>query len=36
MERFIEYYDVKDFERAIADTKSGKVIKPVLKWDSIE
>jgi len=36
MERFIEYYDVKDFERAIADAKSGKVIKPVLKWTSIE
>ncbi|KAK1752716.1 aryl-alcohol dehydrogenase [Echria macrotheca] len=36
LERFIEYYDVKDFERAIADAKSGKVIKPVLRWDSIE
>jgi len=36
MERLIEYYDVKDFEKAIEDAKSRKAIKPVLKWSSIE
>lgn len=32
MEEFIQYYDFKDYERAIEDTRSGKVIKAVLKW----
>ncbi|KAK0657818.1 chaperonin 10-like protein [Cercophora newfieldiana] len=36
LERFIEYYDVKDYEKAIEDTKSGKTIKPVLTWSSIQ
>ncbi|KAK0631442.1 chaperonin 10-like protein [Immersiella caudata] len=35
LERFIEYYDVKDYEKAIEDAKSGKTIKPVLTWSSI-
>ncbi|KAK4446442.1 aryl-alcohol dehydrogenase [Podospora aff. communis PSN243] len=35
LERLIEYYDIKDFEQAIEDAKSGKTIKPVLKWSSI-
>ncbi|KAF9768703.1 hypothetical protein IL306_013958 [Fusarium sp. DS 682] len=34
LERFISYYDVKDYEKAIADMKSGMTIKPVLKWTS--
>ncbi|KAK1829512.1 putative alcohol dehydrogenase [Podospora conica] len=35
LERFVEYFDVKDFENAIEGAKSGKVIKPVLLWDKI-
>ncbi|KAK3903559.1 aryl-alcohol dehydrogenase [Staphylotrichum tortipilum] len=33
MEQFIEYYDFKDYEKAIADTHSGKAIKAVLRWN---
>ncbi|KAK3693361.1 chaperonin 10-like protein [Podospora appendiculata] len=36
MEEFITYYDVKDFAKAIEDTKKGRVIKAVLRWGSIE
>ncbi|KAM7182997.1 putative alcohol dehydrogenase [Rhypophila sp. PSN 637] len=36
MEQFIQFYDVKEYEQAIEDSKSGKVIKAVLKWDSIQ
>ncbi|KAK0732016.1 chaperonin 10-like protein [Lasiosphaeris hirsuta] len=36
LESLIEYYDVADFVKAIEDTKSGKLIKPVLKWDFIQ
>lgn len=36
LERLIEYYDVKDYEKAVEDAKSGKTIKPVLTWTSIE
>lgn len=36
MEEFIKFYDVKEYEQAIEDSKSGKVIKAVLKWDSIQ
>lgn len=32
MEEFIEYYDFNDYEKAIADTHSGKAIKAVLRW----
>ncbi|RBR05966.1 hypothetical protein FVER53590_13928 [Fusarium verticillioides] len=32
LEKMIAYYDIKDYEKAMADMKSGKVIKPVLKW----
>ncbi|KAF5638109.1 C2H2 transcription factor [Fusarium sp. NRRL 52700] len=32
LEKLIAYYDIKDYEHAMADMKSGKVIKPVLKW----
>ena len=35
MERFVEYFDVKDYEEAIRGAKSGKVIKPVLLWNGI-
>ena len=35
MEEFIKYYDVADYEQAFEDTKSGKVIKAVLRWSSI-
>ncbi|KAF5604283.1 alcohol dehydrogenase [Fusarium pseudocircinatum] len=34
IEKLITYYDVKDFEQAISDTKSGKALKAVLKWTS--
>ncbi|KAM7215054.1 putative alcohol dehydrogenase [Rhypophila decipiens] len=36
MEEFVQFYDVKEYEQAIEDSKSGKVIKAVLKWDSIQ
>lgn len=36
MEEFIKFYDVKEYAQAIEDSKSGKVIKAVLKWDSIQ
>ncbi|KAL2270754.1 hypothetical protein VTJ83DRAFT_125 [Remersonia thermophila] len=32
MHEFIEYYDFSDYEKAIADIHSGKVVKAVLKW----
>lgn len=32
IDKLITYYDVKDFEKAISDTKSGKALKAVLKW----
>ncbi|KAK3392725.1 chaperonin 10-like protein [Podospora didyma] len=32
MDRFISYYDMKDYATAIEDTKTGKAIKAVLKW----
>ncbi|KAF4337984.1 C2H2 transcription factor [Fusarium beomiforme] len=32
LEKLVSCYDVKDYEKAIADMKSGKTIKPVLKW----
>ncbi|KAF5722896.1 C2H2 transcription factor [Fusarium mundagurra] len=32
LEKLIAYYDIKDYEKAMADMKSGRVIKPVLKW----
>ncbi|KAK5652312.1 hypothetical protein OQA88_10662 [Cercophora sp. LCS_1] len=35
LEKFIKYYDVKDYEQAIEDAHSGKTIKPVLTWGSI-
>lgn len=32
MEELIQYYDFKDYEKAIEDSHSGKAIKAVLKW----
>jgi aryl-alcohol dehydrogenase len=32
MEEFVKYYDVEDYEQAIADAHSGKAIKAVLRW----
>lgn len=32
LERLTTVYDVKDFQRAIEDTKSGKSVKAVLRW----
>ncbi|MBT7371561.1 MAG: NAD(P)-dependent alcohol dehydrogenase, partial [Gammaproteobacteria bacterium] len=32
-ERFVEYYDFSDIDRAVTDSKSGDVIKPVLRID---
>ncbi|KAK3329160.1 chaperonin 10-like protein, partial [Apodospora peruviana] len=32
LELFVEYYDVSEFEKAMEDSRSGKVIKAVLRW----
>ncbi|ROT34503.1 GroES-like protein [Sodiomyces alkalinus F11] len=32
LEELITFYDVKDYEKAIEDSKSGKALKAVLKW----
>ncbi|KAL7622131.1 hypothetical protein AAE478_007633 [Parahypoxylon ruwenzoriense] len=32
LEKLITYYDVKDYEKAIADMEEGKTIKAVLRW----
>lgn len=32
LDRFIKYYDFKDYEKAIEDSKTGSAIKAVLKW----
>ncbi|KAL2256390.1 hypothetical protein VTK26DRAFT_1749, partial [Humicola hyalothermophila] len=32
MDEFIRYYDFRDYQQAVEDTLSGKVIKAVLKW----
>ena len=32
IEELVTFYDMKDFERAIDDTKKGKTLKAVLKW----
>ncbi|KAF4953617.1 hypothetical protein FGADI_5953 [Fusarium gaditjirri] len=32
LEKLIAYYDIKDYEKAMTDMKTGKVIKPVLRW----
>ncbi|KAB9006574.1 hypothetical protein FH972_026928 [Carpinus fangiana] len=32
LEKLITYYDIKDHEKAFADTKGGRTIKAVLQW----
>jgi Zn-dependent alcohol dehydrogenase len=32
IEKFIKYYDAKDFQTAFDDMKAAKTIKPVLIW----
>ncbi|KAH6871501.1 chaperonin 10-like protein, partial [Thelonectria olida] len=32
LEKLISFYDINDYKKALAETKSGKVIKAVLKW----
>lgn len=32
LEKLVTVYDVKDFKQAIVDSKSGKSLKPVLRW----
>ncbi|KAH8892174.1 NAD(P)-binding protein [Thozetella sp. PMI_491] len=32
LERLCNFYDVKDYEKAILDVSEGKVIKPILRW----
>lgn len=32
VEEVITFYDMKDHEKAIADTKTGKTLKAVLRW----
>jgi len=33
LERIITFYDVKDFDKAIKDTKEGRTLKAVLRWN---
>ena len=35
LEKIITTYDVQDYTQAIKDTKEGRTIKAVLKWQSI-
>ncbi len=35
-DRLVAFYDFTDINRAIADAKSGKTIKPVLRMDTRE
>lgn len=32
IEELVTTYDVKDFDKAITDTKEGRALKAVLKW----
>jgi aryl-alcohol dehydrogenase len=32
MEALVRHYDAADIEKAVADTRSGSAIKPVLVW----
>lgn len=32
IEELVTIYDVKDFDKAIKDTKEGRALKAVLKW----
>ena len=32
LDRLITYYDVAEYEKAIADTEAGRTVKAVLKW----
>ncbi|KEZ45865.1 Aryl-alcohol dehydrogenase [Scedosporium apiospermum] len=34
LEELITFYDVKDYEKAIEDSKTGRAFKAVLKWES--
>jgi len=33
-DRFVKFYDFSDINQAIADSKSGEVIKPILRMGS--
>ncbi|CAK7208149.1 hypothetical protein SCUCBS95973_000002 [Sporothrix curviconia] len=33
IDKLVQVYSVRDFELALADLRSGKVVKPVIKWD---
>ncbi|CAK7199366.1 hypothetical protein SEUCBS139899_002044 [Sporothrix eucalyptigena] len=33
VDKLIKVYSVRDFKLALADLRSGKVVKPVIKWD---
>ncbi|MCA8094845.1 NAD(P)-dependent alcohol dehydrogenase [Burkholderia anthina] len=33
IERLVEYYPLSDINRAVADSRSGRVIKPIIKFD---
>ena len=32
LEELVAFYDMKDFEQALEDSKTGKTLKAVLKW----
>ena len=34
LEKIVKIYSIEDFAIALEDMKSGKAIKPVLKWPS--
>lgn len=35
LEELVACYSIHDFAKAIADTEKGRVLKAVLKWDSL-
>lgn len=32
LEKIVQFYDAEDYEKAINDMKSGKTIKPIIRW----
>lgn len=33
LEELVTFYDMKEYEKAIEDSKTGKALKAVLKWE---
>jgi aryl-alcohol dehydrogenase len=34
-DRLVQYYEMGDIERALADSKAGRVIKPILRMSEV-